>query len=771
MKSEPFSEEFEYAKPDDLDNNVIGDFCDAVEKSMLLRKNISAERFGGDIRPTIESIAWGFRGLIDSEESLSDSDYSRLKDICSALNLTKHGYHELVTLFLQTCIKDNDDDLYRTRVTSTLKRFLVNEDEEQKLAANSKYLSRKRISRPKQLSADFTYLAREESRENSIVSQPIWAPTLRSDSSEFKPKLISKVRSVPSGRVLDYVEPAVTDISSRGSKDVSIDWKTENTMLTPSVVEDQTKQVLELYTKSFLQVDEGNTGRITLEEFKKALELVKEKKPNFQTSQVPAEYIFKFFLQPGTNTIAYDEFLRLMATEAAGFHYGDDQDLRVEVYKYSSVKPDEQIINMHHFPNSNVITPYAVQEYSHQALQMEKRVEQLHAAETRSREMELNINLLEVEKCNLQNDMQILRSQLKQLHDENAQERASVRLASIEKKHFEDAIRSRETKLIKVQKLYNATRDELETERQAKEMHMDLWQRNASQWSEKEKEIVRKEKEIKKLRAQLRRVKAGNRKDTVAEMQNLRLLLKSHKSSQEKVEALEAINNNLQEQLRRVASPEVWEKYENKVVRFVSTAPSEANTEAIGDPLTLDVELSQNIVLFNTSLPYITIEEKEDMARSIVKEIIRNVRTRPRPEIYEVEVTSQDTLGFIIWKNDSNNNAMVMKTSQESANNGIKVGSWVFTVNGRYVDGLPFERILRTLRKANAKRPLRIGFRDDPQTRSLNYVDKLENENRVKNYEIQRIHMKYGMESQVNEGWMTRAQQRRLEKNENCIIQ
>merc|ERR1711920_727632 len=121
--------------------------------------------------------------------------------------------------------------------------------------------------------------------------------------------------------------------------------------------------------------------------------------------------------------------------------------------------------------------------------------------ENRSREMELNINRLEVEKCNLQNDMHALRSQLKQLHDENAQERASAHMASIEKKYFEDAIRSREIKLINIQKLFNATRDELALERQAKEVHMDLWQQNASWWSEREKEIESKEKEIKKLRA------------------------------------------------------------------------------------------------------------------------------------------------------------------------------------------------------------------------------------------------------------------------------
>merc|ERR1712060_724889 len=289
---------------------------------------------------------------------------------------------------------------------------------------------------------------------------------------------------------------------------------------------------------------------------------------------------------------------------------------------------------------------------------------------------------------------------------------------------------------------------------------MDLWQRNTSWWSEREKEIESKEKEIKKLRAQLKRVKAGDRKDTETELQNLKVLLESHKISKEKVKSLEAINHNLQEQLCQVASPAVSEKYESKVVRFASTAPSEANTEAIGDPLTLDVELSQNIVVFNSSLNHITNEEKDDMARSIIIEIITNVSTRPRPDIYEVEVTSQDTLGFVIWKDDSNNNAMVMKTSQESANNGIKVGSWVFTVNGRYVEGLPFERILRTLRKANAKRPLRIGFRDDPQTRWLNYVDKIENENRMKNYEIQRINKKYDLENQVTEGWQRRAHQR-----------
>lgn len=777
-------EQPKYEKPADLDTERIRDFCNAVEKSEVLRRNFSVERCRGDVRHIMESIALGFNGVIDKEDPLSDVDGWKLQDICSTLGLTDSGYIELVTLFIKNCVKEPNDELYRILESSALKSFLVDEydtPEDLEDVSSAIIARRRKSNRPKQLSADFRYLEDDEfsigSRNNSIASQPVQAPFVYSKST---------TALTIEGQGMDEhnndIEAFVSHKrrSSRGSIEVFSDDDVDFSMpispiTTPrAMAEPQTTLVLDLYTRSFEKVDTENTGKITIEQFKEALELVKEQKPNFQTSQVPAEYIFQFFLQPGGNTIAYTEFLKLMEKEAAEFQYVEDQELKVEVYKTPQAL---EILESESFPTTSMLAPSVVQEYAQQALEMKKKEQELNVAQGRTRQMEFNINRLEVEKWTLQNDAQVLRNQLNQLYDENAQERASVLMANIEKEQFEAAIRSREMELLRIEKLWNATKSELNSERRAHDMHIDLYRWETQQQTEKEKEIH-------KLRAQLKKVETVDRKDAETELENLKVLLATQESEKKK---MEAANRHLREQLEQAVNyntSQHQEKVEKDkyVVRFESDIYDGA-TEPLPDPLTLEVELgSKSNTLRRISdsndktsnfLQVISTqkEEAEDSSKHIIDLILTNVCNRIIPEIYEVTVTTRNTLGFVIWKDDHNNNAMVMKTSHESANNGIKVGSWINTVNGRYVDGLPFECILHILRKAS--RPLRIGFRDDPQTRSLDYVDKLENENRVKNYEIQRIHMKYEDEvaGQVSDGWKTRAQQRRLEKNANCIIQ
>jgi len=576
-----------------------------------------------------------------------------------------------------------------------------------------------------------------------------------------------------------------------------------------SEVKDNGVGLLRRYEQAFESVDPDGTGLVTLDDFKKSLNIVMEQVSAPERSEAEIDEIFVYFQKPGSDMMQYSLFLQQLSghaeevkssntdltyTKLSYKESSDTQELEPE-----SVNRGELMVDtaLHRWPTSRMLMPSVVEQYDHQEEELRQKEEELNIAHNVASAMEQNISRLEVEKQGLVQEAHMLRIQLEEMYaeSERQKEKASMHTDRVrkevqsEKEQYHKYINERETELLRIVNLWTETRDTLEQERRTHSNHLNRYKKEMEAKSAKEKEI-------RELQERLRKVEETktNRKDALLELEKVKHTLALQT---ERRKAVEAENQKLLEEVERLAHSHVEQQ------AIASMKEPESNQHDVGAPIPsygeirfatsrnlhhdLESEVrGRNLIRFRT---FRTNEESESHwsynhhsqrnlsigdrarleAKSILDVIIEKVcRNTPRV-LYHHTIRTVGSLGFIIWKDEMNKNAMVVKTSHETAKQGVKVGSWICTINGRYVYGLPFECILLFLRAAG--RPLKIGFMDDSSTDSLNYIDNLETQNMLNNREIKRLHSKYEHSSSINEDVTPQARLKRMEKNENCMIQ
>jgi len=554
--------------------------------------------------------------------------------------------------------------------------------------------------------------------------------------------------------------------------------------------------LLKRYEEAFENADPHGTGLMTLDDFKKSLNIVMNQVSRPERSDAEVEEIFEYFQKPGTNMIEYSLFLKYFSEHDAeefqhtttAHDYGEFSETRDP----DSVNHSEMLMvnrTLQRWPTSRMLDPMVVEQYTAQEQELKQKEEELNLAHTVTSAMEQNISRLEMEKQGLVQEAHMLRYQLEDMYaeSERQREKASMQNERVrkevqsEKEQYTKYIKDREAELLRIVNLWTATRDALENERKTHSTHLNSYKKAMEAKSAKEKEVQ-------ELTEKLQKVEQSklNKKEAMLELEKVKVTLAEQT---EKRKQLEAMNMMLQEEVERLAQSQIdphahveVDHSEGDVVIPITSFDNMAySTSTKLNDLESEVK-GRNLIRFRA---FCQTEENERhnhsdrgtlQVQAILDSMIDMVCRHTPRLIYHHNIQPIESLGFIIWKDEMNNNAMVVKTNHDTAKQGVKVGSWICTINGQYVYGLPFEFILQFLRKElkthmQERRPLRIGFMDDASTDSLNYIDNLETQNMLNNKEIKRLHSKYEHSSSVNEDVTPQARIKRMEKNENCIIQ
>jgi len=713
----------------EFDLEPLTGFLNAIEGNGILKPYFFQSRLDPEqIRTQIENIARDLNSLLHrlDAETVTRSDVSRLVESYRRLHITHKAHGELMRLFAESWLKKN-----------------VTEEE----------------------------------------------------SSSILHSLVAVLNDI----LFDYDDTGMAYIAGTQSE------------YSYSEVKDNSGELLKRYEEAFESVDPDGTGLVTLDDFKKSLNIVMDQVSAPERSEAEIDEIFVYFQKPGSDMMQYSMFLQQLSghaeevrrsnaalTSHTKLSYNESSD--THELEPESVNRSELMVGtaLQRWPTSRMLMPSVVEQYDHQEEELRRKEEELNIAHNVTSAMEQNISRLEVEKHGLVQEAHMLRIQLEEMYAEGERQKEKVSMhtdrvrkeVQSEKEQYQKYINERETELLRIVNLWTETRDTLDKERRTHSNHLNRYKKEMEAKSAKEKEI-------RELQERLRKVEETktNKKEALLELEKVKSTLALQTEMRK---AVEAENQKLLEEVERLTHTQVdiqamaaLKEPESNQHEAVVPIASYGDTIGYGTSRNLHHDLEaevrgRNLVRFRT---FRTNEESEshwsynhhsqrnlgigDRARLEAKRILDGIidkvcRHTPRV-MYHHTINTVGSLGFIIWKDEMNNNAMVVKTSHETAKQGVKVGSWICTIDGRYVYGLPFECILLFLRAAG--RPLRIGFMDDSSTDSLNYIDNLETQNMLNNREIKRLHSKYEHSSSINEDVTPQARLKRIEKNENCMIQ